>query len=393
MKHNMFQGAQVGGQVLSHSDMQQIFADAKRIGSLRDAVKENIENGVLAHSIDTTGMTTATGNQTYGFNDPSMLFPDYKTLNNPPEWLSRDMDWVKVVMSGVHHTPFSRIKSVYANITENEARAKGYIKGKQKKTEVFTTLKRTTDPQTIYKLQKMDRDDIIDITDFDVVAWIKAEMRVMLDEEIARAILIGDGRPADAEDKIQEQHVRPIATDVPLFNIVKKVTPTANATEEDVAKLTIKEAIRARKGYKGSGNPTFFTTEDVLTEMLLLEDQIGHRLYKTEAELATSMRVSRIVTVEVMEGQSVKTNNDPADTKLYPLIGIIVNLGDYNVGADKGGSVEMFDDFDIDFNQYKYLIETRISGALVKPYSAITLIRGDKGVAPASLYNADEYGE
>lgn len=390
MKHNMFQGPQVGGQVLSHSDMQQIFADAKRIGSLRDAVKENIESGVLAHSIDTTGMTTATGTQTYGFNDPSMLFPDYKTLNNPPEWLSRDMDWVKVVMSGVHHTPFSRIKSVYANITENEARAKGYIKGKQKKTEVFTTLKRTTDPQTIYKLQKMDRDDIIDITDFDVVAWIKAEMRVMLDEEIARAILIGDGRPADAEDKIQEQHVRPIATDVPLFNIVKKVTPTANATEEDVAKLTIKEAIRARKGYKGSGNPTFFTTEDVLTEMLLLEDQIGHRLYKTEAELATAMRVSRIVTVEVMEGQSVKVNNDPADTKLYPLIGIIVNLGDYNVGADKGGAVDMFDDFDIDFNQYKYLIETRISGALVKPYSAITLIRGDKGVAPTALFSNDD---
>lgn len=390
MKHNMFQGPQVGGQVLSHSDMQQIFADAKRIGSLRDAVKENIESGVLAHSIDTTGMTTATGTQTYGFNDPSMLFPDYKTLNNPPEWLSRDMDWVKVVMSGVHHTPFSRIKSVYANITENEARAKGYIKGKQKKTEVFTTLKRTTDPQTIYKLQKMDRDDIIDITDFDVVAWIKAEMRVMLDEEIARAILIGDGRPADAEDKIQEQHVRPIATDVPLFNIVKKVTPTANATEEDVAKLTIKEAIRARKGYKGSGNPTFFTTEDVLTEMLLLEDQIGHRLYKTEAELATAMRVSRIVTVEVMEGQSVKVNNDPADTKQYPLIGIIVNLGDYNVGADKGGAVDMFDDFDIDFNQYKYLIETRISGALVKPYSAITLIRGDKGVAPTSLFNNED---
>lgn len=390
MKHNMFQGPKVGGQVLSHSDMQQIFADAKRIGSLRDAVKENIESGVLAHSIDTTGMTTATGTQTYGFNDPSMLFPDYKTLNNPPEWLSRDMDWVKVVMSGVHHTPFSRIKSVYANITENEARAKGYIKGKQKKTEVFTTLKRTTDPQTIYKLQKMDRDDIIDITDFDVVAWIKAEMRVMLDEEIARAILIGDGRPADAEDKIQEQHVRPIATDVPLFNIVKKVTLTANATEEDVAKLTIKEAIRARKGYKGSGNPTFFTTEDVLTEMLLLEDQIGHRLYKTEAELATAMRVSRIVTVEVMEGQSVKVNNDPADTKLYPLIGIIVNLGDYNVGADKGGAVDMFDDFDIDFNQYKYLIETRISGALVKPYSAITLIRGDKGVSPSALLSSDD---
>lgn len=390
MKHNLFQGAKSGDQVLSHSDMQQIFADAKRNGSLRDAVKENIESGVLAHSIDTTGMTKATGDQTYGFNDPSMLFPDYKTLNNPPEWLSRDMDWVKVVMSGVHHTPFSRIKSVYANITEDEARAKGYIKGKQKKTEVFTTLKRTTDPQTIYKLQKMDRDDIIDITDFDVVAWIKAEMRVMLDEEIARAILIGDGRQADAEDKIQEQHIRPIATDVPLFNIMKKVTPTSNATEEDVAKLTIKEAIRARKGYKGSGNPTFFTTEDVLTEMLLVEDQIGHRLYKTEAELATAMRVSKIVTVEVMEGQTVALNNDASDTNQYPLIGIIVNLGDYNVGADKGGSVDMFDDFDIDFNQYKYLIETRISGALVKPYSAITLIRGDKGVSAASLVEDDD---
>lgn len=370
MKHNVFdQDEQEQGGYLSHSDMQKIFADAKRLGSLREAVNQNIEDGVLTHSIDTTGMTVATGNQTYGFNDPGMLFPDYKSLNTPPEWLSRDMGWVKKVIGAVHHTPFSRIKSMFANITEDEARAKGYIKGHQKKNEVFTTLKRTTDPQTIYKKQKLDRDDIIDITDFDVVAWIRSEMRVMLDEEIARAILIGDGRLSSSDDKIQENHVRPIATDVPLFNTQVKVSVAANADEGDKAKACINAAIRARKNYKGSGTPTLFTTEDWLTEMLLLEDQIGHKLYKTEAELATALRVKEIVTVEPMEGQEITIGNDE-----YPLIGIIVNPTDYNVGADKGGEINMFDDFDIDYNQQKYLIETRISGALTKPYSALTLV-------------------
>ena len=376
MKHNVFEGYDDEQEVLSHADMQQIFADAKRCGSLKEAVNEAIDGGVLAHSVDTTGMTVpssstqmvdANGNA-YGFNDPSMLFPEFHNLNNPPEWISRNMDWVKVVMNGVHHSPFSRIKSTYANITEDEARARGYIKGHMKKEEVFTTLKRTTTPQTIYKKQKMDRDDIIDITDFNVVAWIKAEMRVMLDEEIARAILIGDGRLASSDDKIQEINVRPIVSDVPLFNTQVRVNVAKTATSEEVAKETINAVIRARKHYKGSGNPTFFTTEDVVTEMLLIEDGIGHKLYKTESELATALRVAKIVTVEPMEGQTVAFGNDD-----LPLIGVIVNLADYNVGADKGGAVELFDDFDIDYNQYKYLIETRISGALIKPYSALTV--------------------
>lgn len=372
VKHNVFDRETNGGAYLSHADMQQIFADGKRCGSLREAVRDHMENGVLAHSIDATGMTTATGTQTYGFNDPSMLFPDYKSLNTPPEWISRDMGWVKKVLGSVHHTPFSRIKSMFANITEDEARAKGYIKGGLKKEEVFTTLKRTTDPQTVYKKQKLDRDDIIDITDFDVVAWIRAEMRLMLDEELARAILIGDGRLSSDDDKIQEIHIRPIVSDVPLFNIKHGVSVAANADSGVIAKATVNESIRARKAYKGSGNPTFFTTEDVLTEMLLLEDGIGHKLYKTEQELATALRVRDIVTVEVMEDQTVSVGSG-AQAADKPLIGVIVNLADYNVGADKGGEVNMFDDFDIDYNQQKYLIETRCSGALVKPFSAITL--------------------
>jgi HK97 family phage prohead protease len=369
MKHNLFSdGAVSANEVLSHSDMEKIFSDAKRLGSLKEAVKQSMEDGILAHAIPTEGMTAATGNQTYGFNDPDMLFPDYKSVNNPPEWISRRMDWVQGVISAVHHTPFSRIKSLYANITEDEARAKGYIKGKLKKEEVFTTLKRTTDPQTIYKKQKLDRDDIVDITDFDVVAWIKSEMRVMLDEEIARAILIGDGRPTDSDDKIQESHIRPVVSDVDLFNIKTKVEAATGATEDEIAKATIRAIIKARKNYRGSGNPVFYTTEDVLTNMLLLEDGIGHKLYKTEAELATALRVTRIVTVEPMEGQTVTMGDD----KDLPLIGVVVNLADYNVGADKGGDINMFDDFDIDYNQQKYLIETRISGALIKPFSAMT---------------------
>lgn len=373
MKHNVFEGSPTT-QVISHSDMEKIFSDAKRIGSLKEAVKAFVDtNEELLHSIDTTGMQTAEGKQTYGFNDPSMLFPDYKSLNTPPEWISRNMDWVTKLMGKVHHTPFSRIKSLYANITEDEARARGYIKGKLKKEEVFTTLKRTTDPQTIYKKQKLDRDDIIDITDFDVVAWIKAEMRVMLDEEIARAILIGDGRPADSDDKIKEDHIRPVVKDVPLFNTIIKVTVPTNADEAAIAKATIKAIIRGRKYYKGSGKPDFWTIEDVTTEMLLLEDQIGHAIYKTEAELATKLRVNEIISVEPMEGQKI-TITEGNVTKTYPLLGVVVNMVDYNVGADKGGAVSMFDDFDIDYNQQKYLIETRISGALVKPFSALTIV-------------------
>ena len=371
MKHNVFDNEnKEQGTFLSHADMQKIFADAKRCGSLKEAVENAIDEGIIAHSIDTTGMETATGHQTYGFNDPDMLFPEYKSLNTPPEWISRDMGWVQKVMGGVHRTPFSRIKSMFADITEDEARAKGYIKGHQKKEEVFSTLKRTTDPQTIYKKQKLDRDDVIDITDFDVVSWIRAEMRVMLNEEIARAILIGDGRAADSDDKIKEIHIRPVVKDVPLFNVKVNVTVPDG---ENMADVMIDEIIRARKNYKGSGNPTFFTTEDVLTEMLLLKDKIGHKLYKTEAELATALRVKEIVTVEPMEGMKI----DGKD-----LAGVIVNLADYNVGADKGGEINMFDDFDIDYNQMKYLIETRCSGALTKPFSAMTVLVSDSNSTP-----------
>lgn len=373
MKHNMFEGARQTGGVISHSVMEKILKDAKTCGSLRDAVNDNIENGVLAHSIDTTGMEVATGTQAYGFNDPSMLFPDYKALNGQPEWISRNMDWVTKFMAKVHHTPFSRIKSVYANITDDEARAKGYMKGNLKKDEVFSLLKRTTDPQTIYKKQKMDRDDIIDITDFDVVAWIRAEMRVMLDEEIARASLMGDGRLSSSDDKISEDRIRPIVTDAPLYNTVIKVTVPADANEATIAKATINAIIRGRKHYKGSGKPDFWTTDSAITEMLLLENQIGEAIYKTEGELATKLRVNEIIPVEPMEGHEVSVKEGET-TKTYPLIGTIVNVADYNIGADKGGEVNMFDDFDIDYNRQKYLIETRISGALVKPFSALTVV-------------------
>ena len=371
MKHNVFDTDEMQGNALTHEDYETIFADAKRLGSLRDSVIMHMEDGVLAHSVPMEGMTgpsQATASQTYGFRDPDMLFPEYRSLNNPPEWIKRDTGWVQKVIGEVHHTPFSRIKSVFADITEDEARAKGYIKGKLKKEEVFTLLKRTTDPQTVYKKQKIDRDDVIDITDFDVVAWIRGEMRIMLDEEIARAILIGDGRSGASDDKIQESHVRPIVSDAPLFSVPVDVP-------QGTAKNFIDSAIRARKNYKGSGTPTLFTTADMHTEMLLLEDQIGHKLYKSDAELATALRVKEIVEVEVMEGQ--KLNNKD-------LLGIIVNLADYNVGADKGGEINMFDDFDIDYNQMKYLIETRISGALIKPYSALILTAGVSGATGAT---------
>ena len=375
MKHNVFDNEQEYGPVLSHADIATIFNDAKKMGSLKDAVEYHQEEGVLAHSTITPipmdgmeGPSQETAGQKYGVRDLNMLFPEYKSLNNPPEFIQRDMNWVSVVMSGVHHTPFSRIKSVYANITEDDARARGYIKGKQKKEEVFTLLKRKTDPQTVYKKQKLDRDDIIDITDFDTVAWIKSEMRTMLDEELARAFLIGDGRAPDSDDKINELNIRPIATDVDLFNIKVDVQTPANSKPGVKAKAFIDEVIRNRKYYKGSGNPTMFTTADMLTEMLLLEDGINHKLYKSTAELATALRVSNIVEVEVMEGQKIGGKD---------LAAIIVNLNDYNVGADKGGAINMFDDFDIDYNQYKYLIETRCSGALIKPFSAMTVTLSD----------------
>ena len=372
VKHNVFEGKKED--VIMHNfSMTDFLADAKRCGSMKEAYDNAIADGTLMHAfpgngtIPTEGMvgpSQDTANQTYGFRDPDMLFPDYKSLNTPPEWIKRDTGWVTKVINGAHHTPFSRIKSQFANLTEDEARARGYIKGHLKKEQVFTLLKRTTDPQTIYKKQKMDRDDIIDITDFDVVAWIKGEMRGQLEEEIARAILIGDGRLPSSDDKIQEAHVRPIATDEDLFTV--KADVTAGATDEETAKNFIKTAIRQRKYYKGSGQPTLFTTEDMLTSMQLIEDGIGHLLYGSVQQLATVLRVKEIVTVEVMEGYQIN-NKD--------CLGIFVNMSDYNIGADKGGTVELFDDFDIDYNQYKYLIETRISGALIKPFSAIVLTK------------------
>lgn len=346
MKHNVFEANTYDtDDNLIHDGLQEIINDAKRQGSMKESF--------LAHADE------------YGITNIDYLFPDNKNLDTPPQFIQREMDWVKTVINGTHHTPFSRIKSTFADITADEARAKGYLKGNRKKDEVFTLLKRTTSPTTIYKKQKMDRDDVIDITDFDVIAWLKSEMRMMLDEEIARAILIGDGRLASSDDKIKEDCIRPIVSDDDLYTIKSKVEVATNATPADKAKAFIDQVIRSRKDYKGSGTPTLFTTEDVVTECLLLEDGIGHKLYKSEQELATAMRVSNIVTVEVMEGLKNKDNEE--------VLGIVVNLLDYNVGADKGGAINMFDDFDIDYNQQKYLIETRCSGALIKPYSAIAL--------------------
>lgn len=361
MYHNVFEGdTNGGGSFLSHDDLNGLFLTAKNDaknygGSWKEAF--------IAHA-----------EQDYGIKDIDMLYPDYKSLNTPPEFIKREMDWVAKVNGGVKHVPFTRIKSMFADITADEARAKGYIKGKKKKTEVFTLLKRKTDPQTIYKLQKLDRDDILDITDFDIVPWLRKEMRMMLDEEKARAILIGDGREADAEDKISEAHIRPIATDAYLYTVKVPVNVAANATGATRAKTMIDTIIRSRKLYKGSGNPTFYTTEDVLTECLLLEDGIGHKLYKSKDELATTLRVSDIVTVEPMENHTITFETEDETTiSDKPLLGIVVNLDDYRIGADKGGDVNTFDDFDIDFNQYKYLIETRCSGALVKPFSALSI--------------------
>ena len=345
MKHNVFESDEQNEMtVLSHSEMAEIFSDAKRNGSLKEAV--------LAHGIENI----------------EYLFPEAKNVTQTPEFIRTPDDWVAKVMNGVHHTPFSRIKSMFADITEADARAKGYIKGRKKVEEVFALLKRVTGPTTVYKKQKIDRDDQIDITDFDVVAWLKTEMRTMLNEELARAILIGDGRNPASDDKINEQCIRPIWTDDDLFTVKKVISISSNATDDAKAKAFIKAAVKARKNYRGSGNPVLFTTEDMLTNCLLMEDETGRIIYDTMDKLATTLRVKEIVTVAQMEDLYRE-----ADGKTYSLQGIIVNLNDYNVGADKGGAVNMFDDFDIDYNAMKYLIETRCSGALIRPYSAIAL--------------------
>lgn len=352
MKHNVFENDtkdntlihKDNGEALTHSDVAAVFADAKRYGSLKDSA--------LVH----------------GITNIDYLFPEAQTVGDVPGLISRDMDWVAKFMGKTHKSPFSRIKSIFANITEDEARAKGYIKGNLKKEEVFSLLKRSTTPTTIYKKQKLDRDDIVDITDFDVVNYIKAEMRTMLDEEIARAALVGDGRLGSSDDKINEDNIRPIWTDSDLFTIKTEVSFEANATADQKAKAFIRAAVKARKNYKGSGNPILYTTEDQLTDCLLLEDSMGRVIYETVDKLKTALRVSDIVTVPVMEGLSRTSGANTMN-----LMGIIVNPADYNMGADKGGAVNMFDDFDIDYNQQKYLIETRCSGALTKPYSAIVL--------------------
>ena len=344
MGHSCFDNTGEDTNVLSHDDMVTIVKEAEKTGRMSDAF--------LAHGIENI----------------EYLFPDAQTINGAPDFIKRNDEWVNDVMNNVHHTPFSRIKSVFADITEDDARAKGYIKGKLKKEEVFSLLKRTTTPQTIYKKQKIDRDDYIDIVDLDVVAWIKTEMRMMLDEEIARAILVGDGRLASSDDKISEDHIRPIWTDADLYTIKAAVDITKDTTSAEIAKAFIVEAIRSRVQYKGSGTPTLYAPDTIITECLLLEDKNGRMIYDTLDKLATVLRVSKIVPVPVMENLA-RTK----ETFTYKLLGIIVNLKDYNVGADKGGAVNMFDDFDIDYNAMKYLIETRCSGAMIKPYGAIAI--------------------
>lgn len=346
MKHNVFSdsGENNPGDTISHAEIEAAIGDAKRYGSMKDSFIQ------------------------HGIENIEYLFPDAKNMTNTPMFIDRDQKWVKKVMNAVHKTPFSRIKSLFANITEAEARAKGYIKGKQKKDEVFGLLKRTTTPMTVYKKQKLDRDDVIDITDFDVIAWIKGEMRGKLDEELARAFLVGDGRSASSDDKINETNIRPIWTDEDLFTIKATISAPANNTSARV-KAFIRAALKARKHYKGSGNPALYTTEDMLTDCLLLEDNNGRVIYESEEKLAKTLRVSEIITVPVMEGLTRTTKSGAS----RELLGIIVNLDDYNVGADKGGAVNLFDDFDIDYNAMKYLIETRCSGALVTPYSAIVI--------------------
>lgn len=362
MKHNVFEGSENVQNTISHAEIHEICRVGKQMGSLKAAVDQAYEEGVLEH---------AEGD--YGINNIDYLFPDAKAMTTEPELIKRDMGWVDDVFNGVHRTPFKRVKSVFADITEDEARAKGYIKGKFKKEEVFTLLKRTTDPQTIYKKQKLDKDDLEDLEDnFNVLPWIKNEMNMMFREEVARAILIGDGRPSSSDDKIQENHIRPIYNDEDLFTVKVPVEVKSGATEDEIARALIKAMVKARKQYKGTGNPTFFTTEDYLTDCLLIENTLGERLYKSEAEVATAMRASKITTVEPMENKTITITAEGGRSTSYPLMGVLVNLTDYNVGAKNGGKTDFFEDFDIDFNQQKYLYEARMSGALKKPFSAIS---------------------
>ena len=345
MKHNCFdQEERMDNATLSHAEQLEILEDAKRCGSLKEAV--------LAHGIEKI----------------DVMFPDAQTISNEPEFIKRDTTWVTDVLGAVRHTPFSRIKTIFADITADEARAKGYVKGNLKLEEVFKMLKRVTNPTTIYKKQKLDRDDVLDIKDFNILPWMKGELRMMLDEELARAILVGDGRTELSTDKIKEDCIRPIWTDSDLYTVKTKVEVSETATPEEKAKAFIKACVKSRKDYKGSGNPVMFMPEDIMTDCLLIEDKNGRIIYDSEMKLASALRVRKIVPVPVMEGLA-----RTVEEKTHTLAGIYVNLADYNVGTDMGGEVNMFDDFDIDYNQMKYLIETRCSGALTKPYAAVAL--------------------
>ena len=351
MKQNVFD-KDTNATVLKHSieEINNVVKTAKSHGTMKAAFEDaGMDSDELAHSIDNI----------------DWLFPEDHLLDTTPRIIDKPDDWVSVVMGAVHHIPFSRFKSMFADLTEEDARAKGYIKGNFKKEEVFGLLRRSTSPTTVYKKQKLDRDDVIDITSFDVVAWLKQEMRLKLNRELALAYLLGDGRLAASEDKIDENCIRPVFNDSDLFTIKVQCKTTGLTTVEDKYKALIKQILRSRKEYRGSGTPTLFTTEDALTEMLLLEDGIGHPLYADEAALARKLRVKNIVTIPEMEGRKGAKGGD--------LVCLIVNLADYTVGADKGGAVSMFDDFDIDFNAQKYLIETRCSGALTTPFSAMAV--------------------
>lgn len=366
MKHNVFDN-ETNKNVLTHSDMDEIMKNAKRIGSLKDAYEGYVQENFLQHADDEEDDPYA--NVDYGMEHINYLFPDAQLVGDRPQVVKREDSWVSKFLNGARHTPFSRVKSVYADLTEDDARAKGYIKGTQKKNEVFPLFKRVTTPTTVYKKQQLDRDDVLDLT-FDIVPWLKAEMRGMLNEELARAALLGDGRDPSSDEKISESNIRPIYKDTTNDVYAIKVAVDAKEDEEKDAKAFIKAAIKARADFRGTGKPTLYCTTALMTNMLLLEDNMGRRLYATEAELATALRVAEIVEVPVMDAVSREEGGFT-----YELEGIIVNPKDYTFGADKGGEVSMFDDFDIDFNQQKYLIETRCSGALTTPKSALVIER------------------
>lgn len=376
MSHNVFDSTAEDNETLEHAlgmdcSVEKAIEDMRRYGSLKQSF--------LAHNADIDNLigsdTLVHGSQTYGIENIDYLFPDYKTTSATPTFVKRNTEWVDRLMNAVSHTPFSRIKSVYANITADEARARGYIKGKQKKEEVFPLLKRTTDPQTIYKKQKLDRDDIVDITDMDVVNWLRQEMRMMLMEEIARAILIGDGRNDGSDDKINETHIRSVLNDDPFYSIKVTQKYAAEPDKDTFAADLEENVVYAFEDYEGAGNPLMFTTQHNLNILLMQKDKMGRRIYKTKAELCAALGVADIIPVQVMKNltrtPSVKETTLTGKTMIVDAV--IVNPSDYNVGTDKGGQIAMFDDFDIDYNQEKYLIETRMSGALVVPYSALVV--------------------